>query len=173
MVRSPVGTEEAANTVPASMCASAKYSLAHVLFISTACSSSSPCSTRQTSVLAQVQKFYKDVQQRQQLEQEQWRAEGEDTISPPVRPVVSIPGLLATLRGYQAQALAWMLQKEGVTATGRAEESSCELHVLWRKLPVNCVMSAPARPVYFNPYTARLETVWLHLSCMQQLVSHL
>ena len=121
----------------------------------------------QVSVPAQVQKFYKDVRQRQKLEQGQWRAEGMDSTSLPLYTSVIIPGLLATLRGYQSRALAWMLQKECGADRGGEEshERRCKLHGLWRKLPVSCRMAT--QQLYFNPYTARLKTVRLHVSCMR------
>lgn len=126
-----------------------------MLVISAACLSSNSSrygSNSRTSVVAQVQKFYKDVRQKQQLELEQNKPIGEDT-SPP-SPVAIIHGLLATLRGYQTRALAWMLQRECVAGSGGCvgDKETCELHVLWRKLPVNRRM----QQVYFNPYTARL-----------------
>ena len=74
------------------------------------------------------------------------------------------PGLNATLRAYQKDAVTWMLCREGITATGEElidVDKEDELHVLWRKLPINsCEMAA--EPLYFNPYTSRLVAVILH-----------
>ena len=67
-----------------------------------------------------------------------------------------IPGLKATLRSYQEDAVIWMLQHEGVNEEEqtRIDERKDELHVLWRKLPVRHCETV-SQSVYFNPYTSR------------------
>lgn len=61
--------------------------------------------------------------------------------------LLDIPGLTAELRRYQCQAIAWMLEREGV---GGGERNSEGLHVLWRKLPVQEPMET-----YFNPHVIK------------------
>lgn len=89
-----------------------------------------------SSVLAQVQQFYKSIQQ-------QRTHEGALSVALP-----AIPGLEAALRGYQSRAVAWMLEREGKEPS----DDDTPLHVLWRKLPVNAQMPVQ---VYFNPHTTR------------------
>lgn len=43
---------------------------------------------------------------------------------------------------------------------GGVDEEMRELHVLWRKLPVNCCEMV-TQQVYFNPYTARLDLFFI------------
>lgn len=94
----------------------------------------------QGSVFAQVQEFYRRTRQQQQ--------ESFGTLS---SSLPEVPGLLAILRGYQSQAVAWMLGREGVRGEeGEGEGEGTSLHLLWIKLPVTL-----PTPVYFNPYTTR------------------
>ena len=105
----------------------------------------------QLSVLEQVQQLYFDIR-REQLEQDHCRAEGENKSMSDL----IIPGLKATLRSYQEDAVIWMLRHEGVNEEEqtRIDERKDELHVLWRKLPVrHC--ETDSQSVYFNPYTSR------------------
>lgn len=99
-------------------------------------------------VATEVKKFYEDVRQRQKV----WLNQKTDTLSP----VSLVPGLLATLRGYQAQALGWMLHREGVVRAGLDEAggggAEDQLHPLWRKLPCDY---GSQQQLYFNPYVAR------------------
>ena len=71
------------------------------------------------SVVTQVKQFYDDVR---------CRRSSEIPLNETETPPTIIPGLLASLRGYQRSALAWMLNREGVG--GGDVTNNSQLHPL-------------------------------------------
>ena len=81
-----------------------------------------------------------------------------------------VSGLSAQLRGYQCEAVGWMLKKEGVmsggdggsceTSEGCVEEAVMDtsqsaeepLHKLWKELPI---VDQGLQKVYFNPFSGK------------------
>lgn len=102
--------------------------------------------------MAKINQFYKDVQLR--------RRETEPTHST-LFDASTVTGLSADLRGYQCEAVGWMLKKEGVTAGGGCVEEAVmdtspsakePLHTLWKELPT---VDQDHQKVYFNPFSGK------------------
>lgn len=99
------------------------------------------------SVVAQVRQFYQDVRHRQKALLD---VKADELPLPPS----VIPGLLSRLRGYQTQALTWMLHREGMARSGVGGAEALghpQLHPLWRRLQCG----AGSQQLYFNPYSSK------------------
>ena len=96
------------------------------------------------SVVTQVKQFYDDVRCRRLA------SSSEIPLNETETPPTVIPGLLASLRGYQRSALAWMLNREGVGGGGVT--NSRQLHPLWKRVPYP---ASGQEQLFFNPFSAK------------------
>ena len=96
--------------------------------------------------MAQIEKFYRDVQVKRR------ETSGSHGVT---LDVDTIPDLTAKLRGYQHRGVEWMLAKEQRNAEAEKEEVNGPhpLHLLWKELPT--VEHGLPCAVYFNVHSGK------------------